>query len=118
MQPMRRFLPLLLAMLVLVLPLRGFAGALLLEPSCPMEHGMSAHQDMAGAQGCCNDGDEMEKTGKPCKSGQECKVGCQVSVTGEARHGAMPAPHVQRAGALLFPPSFVSHAVWRPPSSV
>lgn len=116
MRRMRRCLTFVLALLVLVLPLRGFAGPLLPEP-CPMEHGQAAASlQAADGHGCCTDQEEAHTTGKPCKAGQECKAGCQVSMSGRPAHGTAPLPDVPVVVAPLFPPSFVSHAVWRPPT--
>ncbi len=117
MRSMHRLLYVLI-LLILVLPLRGFAGPLLPEP-CPMEHGaagMSA--DTGDGQPCCNDDDTAHETGKPCKSGQECKAGCQVSMPGHVAPGTAPLPDDPVAVVPLWTPSFVSHAVWRPPSII
>ena len=73
-----------LMLLSLAIPLVGFAGLEVPKMPCPMEMAaMAEQQSDATMQGtstakmgdCCNDMETLLKTGKPCKVGQDCKIG-------------------------------------------
>ncbi|APW42914.1 hypothetical protein RS694_10465 [Rhodoferax saidenbachensis] len=75
---------LLLVLLSLAIPLAGYAGLGVPKAPCPMEMAAMAEQQLntgmdqvltAKMGDCCNDMETLLKTGKPCKVGQDCKIG-------------------------------------------
>ena len=77
---------LLLMLLSLAIPLAGYAGLGVPKMPCPMEMAAMAEQQLSGEMKeasatpmgeCCNDMETLLKTGKPCKVGQDCKIGSQ-----------------------------------------
>lgn len=74
----------LLMLLSLAIPLAGYAGLGVPKMPCPMEMAAMAEQQLdsdmdqaltAKMGDCCNDMETLLKTGKPCKVGQDCKIG-------------------------------------------
>ena len=74
----------LLMLLSLAIPLTGYAGLGVPKMPCPMEMAAMAEQQLdtsmdqaltAKMGDCCNDMETLLKTGKPCKVGQDCKIG-------------------------------------------
>lgn len=74
----------LLMLLSLAIPLAGYAGLGVPKMPCPMEMAaMAEPQADTGMEqaptakmgDCCNDMETLLKTGKPCKVGQDCKIG-------------------------------------------
>lgn len=72
---------LLLVLLSFAIPMVGYAGLGVSTVPCPMDAAAMGNQSMSNMDqdtmqaDCCNDIETMVKTGKPCKVGQECKVG-------------------------------------------
>ena len=75
---------LLLMLLILAIPLAGYAAMVGSKIPCPMEMAAMAEQPSGTKMGhnltapmgdCCNDIETLLKTGKPCKVGQDCKIG-------------------------------------------
>lgn len=73
--------------------------------------------DNAG-HGCCNDAATFAKTGKPCKTGQQClSVGVFMAFAPQA--ASLPAPGSQRIPATgFFAHTFDPSSVWRPPTPI
>jgi hypothetical protein len=76
---MRIFRLILIFSLCIAVPFQGIAGTLPVSAPCPMMQGnvdtmMHSMADMnnAAQHDCCNDADTLAKTGKLCKTGQEC----------------------------------------------
>lgn len=74
----------LLMLLSLAIPLAGYAGLGVPKMPCSMEMAaMAEPQADTGMEqapttkmgDCCNDMETLLKTGKPCKVGQDCKIG-------------------------------------------
>lgn len=74
----------LLMLLSLSIPLAGYAGLGVPKMPCPMEMDAMAEMQLgadmeqtpvAQMGDCCNDMETQLKTGKPCKVGQDCKIG-------------------------------------------
>lgn len=113
------------ALVVLILslsiPLQGVAGMLApAQAPCPMEQTMQMG-DMAAddaAHGCCNDAATFAKTGKPCKTAQQClSVGVFMAVAPQV--ASLPAPGSQRIPATSFSARTLDlSSVWRPPTPV
>jgi hypothetical protein len=96
---------------------QGMASAHAYTPHCPMDD--SGTVMTAGADrphDCCHDADTAAKTGKRCKSGQDCQVVHPLILP--ATVTLSPAP----ALSLLVPttehlfPSSDPTGVWRPPT--
>lgn len=110
---------LLVFVLSLSIPLQGIAGMLApTESACPMEQTMQMDNmaaDDAGP-GCCNDAATFAKTGKPCKTGQQClTVGVFLVVTPQV--ASLPAPGSRPIPAAgFFVRTFDPSSVWRPPT--
>lgn len=75
---------LLLILLILAIPMAGYAGLVAPKVPCPMKMAAMAEQYSDTHLGhalstqmadCCNDLDTLLKTGQPCKAGQDCKIG-------------------------------------------
>lgn len=120
-----RYIVFMRALLVLVLslsiPLQGVAGMLApTKSACPMEHAMQAGDMAADDTGasCCNDAATFAKTGKPCKTGQQCPtVGIFMAATPQvATPPASGSRHIPAAG--FFVRTFDPSGVWRPPTPV
>lgn len=116
---MRRWI---LSLLLAALPLQGMAALSPAKAACPMAAEMaqmlaSGELAAAGLPACCNDADTFAKTGKACKSGQECGV---ASI-------ALPAmrPSLRSAPPAIEPVAWpmapllpdVIALPWRPPTS-
>ncbi len=76
---MRKFRLFLLTLLCLSIPLQGIAGVCMAASPCPMDQEMMAMSADIGHEAamehdCCNDADTFAKTGKMCKTGQDCQV--------------------------------------------
>lgn len=116
---MRRWIALLL---LVALPLQGLAAAWATKAPCPMEAQLAemlASGELAAADlpDCCNDADTFAKTGKACKSGQECSVGSfAMPVSLLSLHS--PPPTIEPVARLMaaMPPDIVA-LPWRPPAS-
>lgn len=108
---MRRFF---IILLVLLLPLNGWAATRLVEP-CPMQMSNAASFS-AMKSGCCEDhGQATDKTSNPCKPGQECQTGAlHFTATPVASleflTSAQPSIRLTSQIAAASPAG-----VWRPP---
>ena len=113
---MRAFMAFLLC---LTIAFQGIANAHAFEQPCPMEQGTHAVMldAPAVAHDCFNDADTAAKTGKLCKSGQECSVSHAFAVSPLTVASHAPASCRIATTADLAPPSFDPSAVWRPPTS-
>jgi hypothetical protein len=109
-------------MLCLAIPLQGIAGIAVIKTSCPMKQmsvdTMSTSAMTPAMPDCCNDANTFAKTGKACKSGQQCQsnnpfsaliLNYQFSTSVQTVH----LPHAVTAIHSLDPSS-----VWRPPSQI
>ena len=131
---MRLFRWFLVFLLSVAIPFQGVVGLAVAETPCPMsavmKQSMMKQSMMAKINSpqasttektthrCCNDADTIAKTGKLCKSGQECQSSSLCPIV-------QPEPHV-----VSFPRtelltslnsltlSFTPPAVWRPPAHV
>lgn len=119
---------LLVCLLILGVPLQGFATVQYVDASCPMMQaasmdgmeGMSAHElaDMMDAMGCHTDHDGAPKSGKPCPAGTSCQS------VGAALLGAFRVPEFLSISQPVTPsvlPRFRSHdppVLWRPPALI
>ncbi|GAA3535029.1 hypothetical protein GCM10022394_13250 [Zobellella aerophila] len=66
---------------------------------------------------CCNDADMAAKTGKPCKTGQECPPSSHAcALISFATSTREPEPTEPVSTFALFPSSFDPSGVWRPPT--
>jgi hypothetical protein len=112
-----------LSLLLVALPLQGLAVAWPASAPCPMEAEMAqmlASGDHAAADlpDCCNDADTFAKTGKACKSGQECGVASIALPATLLPQRAEPPAIVAVAWLMApLPPDIVAFP-WRPPASV
>jgi hypothetical protein len=111
-----------IALLLLVsLPLQGMGSAWAAKVPCPMQAEMaemlaSGESAAADLLDCCNDADTFAKTGKACKSGQECGA---ASLALPARLSPLcaepPAVEPLVFSMLPAPPGIVA-LPWRPPA--
>jgi hypothetical protein len=115
---MRNFRIFLLLLLCVAIPLQGYAGLALQEKPCSMMQAMMAKVASANqVRPCCNDADTLKKTGKMCKTGQQCTSGSHYFTLVKIQPPAYAA-----AQALRFAPialslySIVPVPVWRPPA--
>jgi len=112
---MRRILICLL--LCLAIPVQGFAGMVLHANACPMQNATSeAAPEACPMKHCCNDAETYGKTGKACKTGQQCQAGYQFPnslplIQSPIASKSMPIAHVAR-----FVPVFDPSGIWRPPA--
>lgn len=106
-----------LILLSLALPLNGWASVSIAQP-CPMQTmSASAHTGMSGMKGpCCDEhAKDHNKTGNPCKPGQECPTGtlyfspARLQVTSVTQSSS---PVIQPETQLA---TRVPAVVWRPP---
>lgn len=103
-------------LLCFVMLFQGIAGAVVPIHYCPMQaSGSPMAMDATAVHDCCNDAETYAKTGKLCKSGQECHVtnACVPTLSPSVSPAPAPSPWqpAQQPDRL---PSTVS-SVWRPP---
>lgn len=115
---MRRFNVLLLSLLIFALPLQGIASVIEFKIPCPAETFGSVAMDAGDKHSCCNDADTVAKTGKLCKTQQNC----QTSTLGFIElTQPLFAEAIGRKIPLFFDQlsqSFDPSASWRPPNLV
>ncbi|MGD0958224.1 MAG: hypothetical protein ABSB19_00305 [Methylomonas sp.] len=106
----------LLAMLILALPLQGFASIAGLKIPCPAEASGMLSKDTGNKHNCCNDADTVAKTGKLCKTQQNCQPNALVLID-------VAQPRIIDTISAKIPPftnllslSFDQAATWRPPN--
>lgn len=121
---MRKFRLFLLMLLCLAIPLQGIAGVHMLSAPCPMEQsGGMAQMQMADMDqqamadhDCCNDADTAAKTGKMCKTGQDCPVSALYPASVVSSLPPSVAPTTQYPSLVLSVRTFDASSVWRPPT--
>lgn len=121
---MRLLRPFLLMLLCLVAPLQGIADVHLLSAPCPMEQSdRMAQMQMADMDtqamadhDCCNDVETVAKTGKICKTGQDCPVSALYPASLAISLSVMVAPTTLHPSLVLSVRSFDASSVWRPPA--
>lgn len=116
---MKKFRTLLLGLLCFAISIQGFAHTAMPEKPCPMQQSDAVAAITPDADhDCCNDADTAARTGKVCKTGQECPVGGIGPIM--SFQAASPTPMdplrlVFRARAMFDSgPS----GVWRPPTLI
>ena len=106
--------------LCLTLAFQGIAYAHAPKNHCPMEQAGHVMAMEAGnmACDCCNDAATTAKTGKPCKTGQECNLShSYVLITlSQSTQKTAPSRFISVAGHVTL--SFNPPSVWRPPTFV
>lgn len=121
---MRKFRLFLLMLLCFAVPIQGIAEVHVLSAPCPMEQ--SDHmaqmqmvdmdtQDMANHD-CCNDIETVAKTGKMCKTGQDCPVSALYPASLAISLSVVMAPATLHPSLVLSVRSFDASSVWRPPA--
>lgn len=113
---MRTLRSILILLLCLAFPAYGYASLGIVQLPCPMQSD-KADMDMSHANGdCCLDADTAAKTGKTCKTGQECsKVG------GLYQLAPTHSVFLLESGAQVVPAVFLPRiasdpsGVWHPP---
>lgn len=81
---------------------------------------MLAAGEMAAADlpDCCNDADTFARTGKACKSSQECSVG-SFAMPASMLLSRSPPPAVEPVARLMAPmPPDIVALPWRQPASL
>lgn len=101
--------PRLCLLLMLILPLQGLAGSLLVEPPCPMSQQMAMQDD------CCEQA-EMAVSGQLCADMAKCSsAGLPLVATQAFKAAALPAAAPAVRLSIAAPLSRPSLAPWRPP---
>lgn len=119
MSAMRALLTFFSLLLCLAVPIHGFAAVAALEAPCPMEMSSASNSaEQPGADDCCNDMETFAKTGKACKSGQECQTGGLWVPNFLALSTALPVQTVAIAPLSQFAPSANPIGFWRPPTQI
>lgn len=121
---MRKLRLFLLMLLCVAVPLQGIAGVHMLSAPCPMEQsvGMAQMQiaDMdqqaMADHDCCNDAETAAKTGKMCKTGQDCPVSALYPASSISSLPLSVAPTTQYLSLVLSVRTFDASSVWRPPA--
>ena len=113
---MRRLL--LCLLLCLAIPVQGIAGIIAFNTLCPMQHpAMARAVDASELPPCCNDADTFAKTGKACKTGQQCQsTSSQYPSSVLVIQAPLVVQPLWLARLALFAPSFDPSGVWRPPA--
>lgn len=118
---MKMFRALLFGLLCFAISLQGFAGVALPEKPCPMESAAQSAEvvamaAMAADHDCCNDADTFAKTGKLCKTGQECSAGgigpiasCRIAL-----FTPVPPLRIDSPAQPIF--DAAPAGIWRPPT--
>ena len=116
MMSMRRLL--LCILLCLAIPVQGIAGVIAFNTLCPMQHpAMAQAVDASELPPCCNDADTFSKTGKTCKTGQQCQsAGSQYLGSGLIIQTLPTLQPVWFARFAKFVPALDPSGVWRPPA--
>lgn len=106
----------LLILLSLALPFNGWASVAVVSP-CPMQNGMSGHAPMPEmSESCCVDhGKSIDKTGNPCKPGQECQTGVLYVSATAPQTPSFPRSSLSAALPTLSRITAAPSSVWRPP---
>ena len=116
---MKIFRPLLLALLSFAISIQGYAHIALPERPCPMHQPDAlATITLSAAHDCCNDADTFAKTGKACKTGQECPAGCSGPITSFQTVSIAPVAALRLVSRPQARLDFAPAGVWRPPTSL
>lgn len=104
--------------LCLMAAFQGNVSAMELKEPCPMEQGMhgGVMDDFGGASDCCNDAETAAKTGKLCKTGQECSLSQLFPLISRQLPNQIPLATTPRVAGKLSSPSFNLPDIWRPPT--
>jgi hypothetical protein len=114
---------LVIVLFCLALPLQGVAAAFAANAACPDE-AMMTEQLVAGElsvddlHDCCNDVETIARTGKPCKTGQQCHVPAGSVVPDVPHVTHVPPAHAVADLGASAPPASVFAAPWRPPAPI
>lgn len=108
----------LLTLLCIAIPIQGVAGLLLPNKSCPAESAGISTVETANDHSCCQDPEKIVKTGKVCKTEQNCQSATAAMLNAMENRlpfavGAKMAVFSNRL-SLSFDP----FAAWRPPNRV
>lgn len=105
-------------LLCLVIPVQGFASMGVSANACPMQNTTSgAAAEACPMQHCCNDAETYGKTGKICKTGQECQSSFQFPHTFSVQVTPITMQSISIAHVALFVPTIDPSGIWRPPAS-
>jgi hypothetical protein len=112
---------LVLILLCLALALQGPVQARVVKTPCPMDQSEHAVAMDAGAtlpmqDDCCNDADTFAKTGKPCKTGQECQASNPGLLVRPAQFPVAQPAYQPVLVVERFAPPDRPASVWRPPA--
>lgn len=113
---MKVFRALLFGLLCFAISMQGFAGVALPEKPCPMQSGEVVAMAAMADHDCCNDADTFAKTGKLCKTGQECSAG-GIGLIASFRTASFTPMHPLRIASPAQPIFDAAPAgIWRPPT--
>lgn len=120
---MRCFRVFLFLLLVIAVPVQGYAHFAVLKVPCPMEQDATMDEmHAAAAHDCCDDAETLSKTGKSCKSGQSCQtcqsVGPLLLIPKLADLPRNPASSVHFPHLADIDFTFDPAATWRPPAQL
>lgn len=119
---MSKFKLCLLMLLCLAVPLQGIAGVHMMSAPCPIEQldqtAQMADMDTQAMSDhdCCNDVKTIAKTGKMCKTGQDCPVSALYPASFAVLSVVATAPATLYPSFVLSVRSFDAFSVWRPPT--
>lgn len=104
--------------LCLLVVFQGNFSAVVLKEPCPMEQGMHAAMmdDSGGAGDCCNDAETAAKTGKVCKTGQECSLSQMFTLISHQLPAQRPLATTPKVACTVSSPSVNLPDIWRPPT--
>jgi len=116
---MKVFRALLLGLLCFAISMQGFAHIAMPKKPCPMHQSDAVVATMAANDyDCCNDADTFARTGKACKTGQECPASNGNLVTPFQTTSFAPVATLRFASPSLAKFDFAPAGVWRPPASL
>jgi hypothetical protein len=109
----------LILLLSVTVPVYGAAALNIVERKpCPLQSADSASAMKASTHPCCQDSETAAKTGKPCKSGQECGTGTLSQIIPLKFSSPKPARHLVLPVVNTHFPSCPPSGVWRPPAAL
>ncbi len=79
---------------------------------------MEMDAESADMHSCCNDAETYEKTGKSCKTGEQCQSALQYPAYTPIANLATFAQQLQFLPVTRFIPSFDPSNIWRPPALI
>lgn len=101
---------------------QGISSTHVFDKPCPMEQDMEQGMypgmmgNSGGASDCCNDAETAAKTGKLCKTGQECSLSQVFIVVPSQSPDQKPLATTPIVASNLFHPLFNPSDIWRPPT--